>query len=196
MKIFLRKITDRVRSIGRNDKLEKQIPDTIEALANAMKAGYSLEQGLEFIARESVEPIKSPLVFATNKMQYSFSTQEILLSLQEKTAHKDMDIIINGILMQYQIGGNIIKMLENMSSLMRERIKLKNEMRALTAQGRFSGILIALLCPISLFMFYILSPDYINLLFFTSIGRLLLIIALSLEIIGFKLIWNITHLKI
>ncbi len=178
------------------EKLTEQIPDTIEALANAMKAGYSFEQALEFITRESREPLKESLEYAIEKMNYSFTTKAALESLQKRANHKDIDLIVNGILMQYQIGGNIIEMLENSSALMRERLKLQNELKAFTAQGRFSGILIALLCPISVVMFYIISPEYIGILFHTTPGQFFLILAAILEIIGFKLIWNITHLTI
>jgi len=187
MNIFLRKI--------REKKLTEQIPDTIEALANTMKAGYSFEQGLTFIMRESIEPMKSPLKYTVEKIEYGFTTKEALKALQKHTQHKDISLVVDSILMQQALGGNLVEMLEKISNIIRERIKLQNDLHTLTAQGRFSGILIALLCPVSLIMFYIISPQYISVMFNTTLGQLLLIIALTLEAIGFKLIWNITHLE-
>ena len=182
-----------------NQKAERfsdQIPDTLEALANAMKAGYSFPQAFEFVTRESVKPISEPLTRAVEKMKYNFSMTEVLETLKKESDHPDIDLAIDGLLMQYAIGGNIIEMLVKMSHLIRNRRKLQKDIKSFTAQGRFSGILISFLCPASLIIFYLLSPEYISIMFTSALGQLMLLCALILECIGFKLIWNITHIKI
>lgn len=184
------------RESREKEKFSNQIPDTLEALANAMKAGYSFPQALTFVTREAAKPIQIPLQRATEKMQYNFGIKETLSTLKKEANHPDIDLTIDGILMQYSIGGNIIEMLEKMSHLIRDRRKLEKDIKSFTAQGRFSGILISLLCPVSLIMFYIISPEYIGVMFSNPLGQALLLLALVLEIIGFRLIWKITHIQL
>lgn len=183
-------------SAKKYNRLTKQIPETVRAIANAMKAGYSFEQALIFVSGESVAPISEYLHQAVKEIEYSFSTDQVLINLKKYANHSDISLVADGILMQYKIGGNLVEMLENIAYITSERMKLQNELRTLTAQGRFSGIIVALLFPISLFMFTTISPEYVGVLYDTSIGQFFLVLAIGLEIIGFKLIWNITHVKL
>ncbi|MBT6068956.1 hypothetical protein HOG48_04335 [Candidatus Peregrinibacteria bacterium] len=188
-------IVKRYGEIKKHKRLTDQIPETVRAIANAMKAGYSFEQALTFVARESADPIGEHLNETVRELDYNFSTEEILTNLKRRAAHSDMNLIVDGILMQYRIGGNLIEMLGNMADMTNDRIKLQNDLKAFTAQGRFSGILVSLLFPLSLFMFSMISPDYVAPMYHTLPGQFLLIFAIILEIIGFRLIWKITHIK-
>lgn len=183
-------------SAKKYNRLTKQIPETVRAIANAMKAGYSFEQALIFVSSESVAPISEYLHQTVKEIEYSFSTDQVLTNLKKYANHGDISLVADGILMQYKIGGNLVEMLENIAYITSERMKLQSELKTLTAQGRFSGIIVAMLFPISLFMFTMISPEYVGVLYDTSIGQFFLVLAIGLEIIGFKLIWNITHVKL
>ena len=183
-------------AMKRYDRLTQQIPETIRAIANAMKAGYSFEQAFIFVASESVDPIGTYLRNAVKEIEYNFSTDAVLTRLRNNANHRDIDLVVDGILMQHKIGGNLVEMLENIAYITSERMKLENELKVLTAQGRVSGVIVAMLFPISLFMFTMISREYVDVLYNTTIGQFFLVLAIELEIIGFKMIWNITHVKL
>lgn len=183
-------------AMKRHERLSKQIPETVRALANAMKAGYSFEQAFIFVSNESTEPIREYLHKAVKEIEYNFSTAQVLTNLEKDANHSDMTLLTDGILMRYKIGGNLIEMLENIAHITSERLKLQNELKTLTAQGRVSGIIVALLFPLSLLIFSLISPHYIGIMYDTTPGQFFLVLGIILEIIGFKLIWNITHIKI
>lgn len=177
-------------------RISTQIPETVRAIGNAMKAGYSFEQALTFVANESTEPISEHLSKAVREIEYNFSIDKALTHLKKNANHDDLTLVVDGILMQYKIGGNLVEMLENIAYITGERLKLQNELKSLTAQGRFSGIIVGMLFPLSLLMFTIISPEYIGIMYSTIQGQFFLVLSIILEIIGFKLIWNITHVKI
>lgn len=177
-------------------RISTQIPETVRAIGNAMKAGYSFEQALTFVANESTEPISEYLSKAVREIEYNFSIDKALTHLKKNANHNDVTLVVDGILMQYKIGGNLVEMLENIAYITGERLKLQNELKSLTAQGRFSGIIVGMLFPLSLLMFTIISPEYIGIMYSTIQGQFFLVLGIILEIIGFKLIWNITHVKI
>lgn len=183
-------------AVKKYGRISAQIPETVRAIGNAMKAGYSFEQALTFVANESVEPINEYLRKAVKEIEYNFSTDNVLKNLKKDANHDDITLVTDGILMQYKIGGNLIEMLENIAYITGERLKLENEMKTLTAQGRISGIIVGMLFPISLLMFTIISPEYIGIMYSTIHGQAFLVLGIILEIVGFKLIWNITHVKI
>ncbi|MDP4008604.1 MAG: type II secretion system F family protein [Candidatus Peregrinibacteria bacterium] len=189
-------IVQKFAEIKRKRRFSEQIPETVRAISNAMKAGYSFEQALSFVSRESISPIKGYLTETVRELEYNFSTEEVLNNLKNKANNSDINLVVDGILMQYKIGGNLIEMLENIADVTRERVKLQNDLKTFTAQGRFSGILVSMLFPLSLFMFSIISPEYVAPMYDTITGQFFLILAVLLEIIGFRLIWNITHIKL
>lgn len=177
-------------------RLSIQLPDTLDALSNAMRAGYSFPQALEFVERESLMPTKHLLNQAVKEMRHNFSMEEVLLNLQNKAKNRDIEFAIQALLMQLSIGGNVSDMMQQQAAIIRERLSLERDMRAATAQGRMSGLIVALLWPISLSLFYLVSPNYISVMFDTGIGQSLLLLAIVLEIIGFGIIWKITNVKI
>lgn len=177
-------------------RLSIQLPDTLDALSNAMRAGYSFPQALEFVERESLMPTKALLNQAVKELHYNFAMEDVLLNLQKKAKNRDIEFAIQALLMQLSIGGNVSDMMQQQAALIRERLSLERDMRAATAQGRMSGFIVALLWPVSLGLFYLVSPNYISVMFETGVGQSLLLLAIVLEIIGFSIIWKITNVKI
>lgn len=104
--------------------------------------------------------------------------------------------LVDALSLQAKSGGNTSEILEQTSQALRDQLDLEKEIKASTAQGLYSGILVALLWPVSLFLFTYISPEYIDVLFYTPLGKLLLLIAVILEVSGFICIWNITRIKI
>lgn len=178
------------------NKYTNQLPDTLDALSNAMQAGYSFPQALIFVERESLHPIQTLLQTATSELNYNFSVEEVLENMNTRAKNRDVSLVCEGLLMQLRIGGNLAQMMKKEAHIIRERLSLEKDIQAATSQGRLSGLIIALLWPLSALLFSYISPEYISVLFYTPQGQTLLFFGFILEIIGFYMIWRITTVKI
>jgi tight adherence protein B len=94
------------------------------------------------------------------------------------------------------MGGNIVQMLQRMADWVRQKNKLEKDIKVFTSQGRLSGIIIALLWPLSATIFYFLNAEYISILFTNNTGQIFLFLSMVLEVIGFMMIWKIIKIKI
>lgn len=144
---------------------EKQLPDTLGLWVNALRSGYSVLQAMEAIANDAPEPTQTEFSRVVREVQLGIDMQDALGHLVERIESEDLDLVVTAVNIQREVGGNLAEILEVISHTIRERIKLKGEIRVLTSQGRITGYLISFL-PIALALFLRLSsPDYMGALF-------------------------------
>ena len=108
----------------------------------------------------------------------------------------DLDLMISAVLIQRQVGGNLAEVLDNISHTLRERIRIKGEIKTLTAQGRISGLIIGLLPPILFAILMVINPGYVGILIQTPIGIMLLMAGVVSEIIGVMFIKKIVDIEV
>ncbi|HEX2954505.1 MAG TPA: type II secretion system F family protein [Bacillota bacterium] len=138
-----------------------QISDALVLISNSLKAGYGFFQAMEMVARESMPPIKSEFARVLKEVNLGMTTEEALSKMVERVPSPDWDLVVTAMLIQRQIGGNLSEILDNITSTIRERIRIKREVKTLTAQGRLSGLIIGML-PVALALFILLiNPDYV-----------------------------------
>ncbi len=182
---------------GKNQKkIPLQLPFVLETLANSIQSGLSLPQAIDFTAKEAPVPFNLIFKQILAEMNYNIPLAIIFKNIQKRTTNEELRNVLNGLIMQDQMGGDIVKMLKRMATWVRQKNKLQKDIRVFTSQGRLSGIIIVLLWPFSAGVFYFLNADYISILFVTSIGKMLLFLSLILELIGFSLIWRIIKIRI
>lgn len=144
---------------------ETQLPDTLGLWTNALRSGYSVLQAMEAIARDAPEPTQTEFRRVVKEVQIGIDMPDALEHLLERVESPDLDLVVTAVNIQREVGGNLAEILEVISGTIRERIKLKGEIRVLTSQGRITGYLISFL-PIGLALFLNLaSPGYMGLLF-------------------------------
>lgn len=144
---------------------ETQLPDTLGLWVNALRSGYSVLQAMEAIGRDSPEPTQTEFQRVVKEVQIGIDMPEALDHLLQRVESPDLDLVVTAVNIQREVGGNLAEILEVISGTIRERIKLKGDIRVLTSQGRITGYLISFL-PISLALFLNLaSPGYMGLLF-------------------------------
>ncbi len=144
---------------------ETQLPDTLGLWVNALRSGYSVLQAMEAIAKDAPEPTKTEFERVVREVQIGIDMPDALDHLLERVESEDLDLVITAVNIQREVGGNLAEILETISSTIRERIKLKGEIRVLTAQGRITGYLISFL-PIGLALFLnVANPGYMGQLF-------------------------------
>jgi tight adherence protein B len=180
----------------RHTKFNQGLPDMLTTVIGSLKAGFSFPQALKSVAEESESPIKEEMETVLKEMQYGNSLEESLNSLKERIPSDDLDLMIQAILIQRQVGGNLATVLEKIVETIRERTKIQGQIRTLTAQGKLSGIVIALLPFILSLLIYLIKPDYMGALFSHPIGLGLVGAAIISGILGFILINKITTIEV
>ncbi|MGP4105690.1 type II secretion system F family protein [Virgibacillus sp. L01] len=172
------------------------LPGMITSIIGSLRAGFSFVQSLQMVSQESYSPIREEVEHIIKSMQYGTSLEDALLEWQKRMPSDDLGLLVDAILIQRQVGGNLAYLLDKIVETTRERTKIENQIKTLTAQGRLSGIVISLL-PVALgFIIYLMNPEYITTLFVNPIGQLMLGAALVGGIVGFFLIRKITTIEV
>lgn len=161
----------------RRTTLEYQLTDALTIISSGLKGGYSFIQGLTMASEQLEPPIKDEFIRVIRLVQLGLETSRALESMSERVNSYDYDMTVSATNIQLAVGGNLSQLLEGIANTIRDRIRLRRDIAALTAQGRMSGgILIALPLGIA-FMLKIINPDYMRYLFDFPLGNNLLILA-------------------
>lgn len=177
-------------------KLNTQIADALAIMANSLRAGYSFLQAMDMVSREMSRPISDEFSAAMKEMSLGAPTETALTSLAERAGSEDLELVVTAVLIQRQVGGNLAEVLDNIAHTIRERVRIRDEIRTLTAQGRLSGIIIGIL-PVALgFLLYAMNPSYIMLLFTHPIGRIMIVMAVIGEAVGAMVIRRIVAIEV
>lgn len=178
-------------------RFENQLPDTLSLWVNALRSGYSVPQAMEAISRDAPEPTSTEFKRVVQENQLGIDLSDALAHLLNRVESEDLDLVITAVNIQREVGGNLAEILEVIGHTIRERIKLKGEIRVLTAQGRITGYLISGL-PIVLALFlYAINPSYMGNLFENrTCGWPLLGIGLGLIGIGMAVVQKIVDIDI
>jgi len=172
-------------------KFEEALPDAIDLFNRSMKAGHNIHSGLETIATETFDPIRMEFKKVIEELALGSPIEDTLRSLGKRVPLMDLGFFITGLILQRQTGANMVQVLENLALLIRERLNLAAKMKAATAQQRFSA---GLLCAMPIVVglgFWILKPEYIQLLYTDEVGSKFLTYAVISEIIGILIIRRI-----
>jgi tight adherence protein B len=177
-------------------KFNEELPDMITTIIGSLRAGFSFPQALKTVIDEATSPIKDEMESVLKEMQYGRSLEDSFNDLKERMPSEDLDLMIQAILIQRQVGGNLATVLDKIVETIRDRTKIHRQISTLTAQGRLSGIVVGLLPIILGFVIYLIQPTYIGTLFHNPIGLILLIAGIISGIIGFIMIKKITTIEV
>jgi tight adherence protein B len=172
-------------------RVDRQLPDAMTVMANAMSAGSTLFQALEAAARETPPPLGLLLLRAVSRAQLAITIEEALTQLADDVGSRDVRNLVAALAIQRTTGGDLAKLLRESVVFLREEQRLRADARALSAQARYSAQMIGVL-PLALFaIFYALFPSFIAPLVTTTVGLLILSYCLLSSAVGFYLIWRI-----
>ncbi len=192
---FPRIILD-IRKRNRYKLFNEQLGDGITLISNSLKAGYSFIQAVDSVATEMPSPISDEFKKLIKELQLGSDTEKALNNLLQRVESDDLELVITAVIIQREIGGNLSEILDSISNTIRERIKLKGEIRTLTAQGRISGIVVGLL-PIGLgIVMYFINPEYISTLFKNQYGLIMLGVSMVNQLIGTIIINKIVKIEV
>jgi tight adherence protein B len=191
------------RKGGRLNAFNKQLPDTITLLANALRAGSSFLQAIELVVRESRPPISTEFARVIREVNLGLPFEQAMENMVRRVRSDDLELMATAITIQHQVGGNLAEILDSIAFTIRERVRIKGEINTLTAQQRMSGYVVGFL-PIGLAGFlFIAAPAFTEPLFDNRVsliglpaGVIILAIGGVMMFIGFMLIRRIVDIEV
>src|SRR6187402_747685 len=191
------------RKNGRLNSFNKQLPDTITLIANALRAGSSFLQAIELVVRESRPPISTEFARVIREVNLGLPFDQALENMVRRVRSDDLELMATAISIQHQVGGNLAEILDSIAYTIRERVRIKGEIRTLTAQQRLSGYVVGML-PIGLAGFlFIAAPGFMDPMFDNPpgiaglpAGVIILIFGGIMMFIGFMFIRKIVDIEV
>ena len=180
----------------RMKQFSNQLGDAIAMMSNAIKSGFTFQQAMDIVAKEIKGPISEEFVRALNEIQLGVTLEEALEGICQRVKDDDFEMVAMSVVIQRQVGGNLSQILDTVGETIRDRIKLRGEIKSLTAEGVISGWTIALLPVIVGLFCNAVNPDYFKGMLDTDIGKYLGIACLVSEIVGGLVIRWIINVKI
>jgi tight adherence protein B len=181
---FLPRLWVRSRRKARQAKMNVQLVEMLGLVANSLRSGYGLLQGFEFASRQLAPPLGAEIKRMLQEASLGVNADVALQNLGERVSSADMEMVITAITIQRTVGGNLAALLDGVSYTMRERERIRGDVKTLTAQQSMTGIVIGAL-PIFLgLLFFAINPDYMGVLFTETMGQVLIGVAAALEVLG------------
>jgi tight adherence protein B len=175
-----------------------QLADTIGLLSSALRSGYSMLQSMELVAREGPQPISGEFERVVREVGLGLSPEEALANLVRRVQSDDLELLVTAINVQREVGGNLAEVLDTIANTIRDRVKLKGEIRVLTAQQQYSGYIVGLI-PVGLsLILFIINPTYMLSVFHKTVwcGWTMLGCAVAMISTGFFFIQRIVHIRV
>jgi len=165
-------------------RLENQLPDAIDLMGRAMRAGHAFPNALKMVGEEMSDPIGSEFRTLFDEINYGVRLEDALLNLLERVPSTDLQYFVVALLIQRETGGNLAELLDNISAIVRARIKLMGEVRTLSAEGRLSAWILALLPFATAIMINIVNPGFMTVLWKDPAGLKLIYFAIFMMAFG------------
>lgn len=180
----------------RRSKINDQLPDLLQTLAGGLRAGQTFLQTLDSAAQEMGDPFKTELLRTLRELELGVSIEAAFEGLRERIEDDDFDLVVDAVLIQRQVGGNLAEVLTNIAHTIRERIRIRGEVNALTGQARLSGWVLGLL-PVAVGgLVYMMNPAYMGPMLTNPMGIAALVAAGVSEVFGMLVIRKIADVKV
>jgi len=181
---------------ARMKEFERQLPDTLQLLSGAMRAGFSFMQGMETVANESTGAMRRELQRVFTEARLGRPIEEALDETSERMQSKDLEWAVMAIRIQREVGGNLAALLDTVADTMTKRERLRREIRTLTAEGRFSGIIVSLFPVVFGLFLFTTNRSYLNVLFSETMGIVAVAAAAGASAIGWFWIRKIMRIEV
>lgn len=185
-----------IRINRRQQEFSNQLGDALTMLANSMRAGFSFLQAMDLIAGEMKPPLAVEFLKTLAEIRLGTDVETALLNMGKRIKSTDLDLVITAVLIQRQVGGNLAHILDTIATTINERIKMKREIKTLTAQGRLSSWILGLLPVVIVLVAMVVNPAYMRPFIDEPIGRMALGGALVWQLVGFVFIRKIVDIDV
>ncbi|HEY7461944.1 MAG TPA: type II secretion system F family protein [Gemmatimonadota bacterium] len=180
----------------RFDTFLQQLPEAIDLVGRAVRAGHAVPTGFEMVSQEMEPPIAEEFRRAYEQQKFGLPLNQALMNMQERLPLMDVRMLVTAIAIQREVGGNLGEVLDKIAHTIRERMRIRGQVRVYTAQGKMTGTVLAALPIFVGFIVFTLNKDYFQILFQHEYGLFMIGMAILLEIVGYFWIRKIIHIKI
>lgn len=177
-------------------RLEQQLPDALDLVGRALRAGHALPSGLQMVGEEMSDPIAGEFRVMYDEINFGISMQQALTNLTERVPSTDVRYFVVAVLIQREAGGNLTEVLDNLSTLIRNRLKFHAKVRVLTSEGRMSGWVIGLLPFILAGLLNFANHDFISVLWTDPIGIMITNILIGMMAIGAIWLYKLCQIRV
>jgi tight adherence protein B len=179
----------------RQEMFEEQFPEATDLIARALRAGHALPTALQMVGDEIADPVGAEFRLLFEQQNYGLSLPEALRAFGDRVRLLDARFFVTAVLTQREAGGNLAEVLDRLSAVIRERFKVKRQVRVVSAHGRITGIVLGALPPVVAGLLFLTSPDHIRLLIDDSLGVYMIVTALVLQCVGVLIIRRIVNVE-
>jgi tight adherence protein B len=173
-----------------------QLSDTINLMVNGIRAGYSVMQAMEAVAEEMGPPVSIEFARVVKEVQLGLTLEQALDNMLRRITSDDLDMMITAIKVQREVGGNLAEVLDSISYTIRERVRIKGDIRALTSYGRGAGNLLTALPIILSLVIYLISPNFMSQLFSDPCGWIMIGVSVLGIVLGYVIIQKIVNIDV
>jgi tight adherence protein B len=173
-----------------------QLPEALELVARALRAGHSLGSGMQLVSTEMTAPIGEEFRRAYEQQTLGVPLEEALEEMTDRIPNLDLRFFATAVILQRQTGGDLAEILDKIGHLVRERFKILGHVQALTGEGRLSGVVLLALPPVLFLVMLRLNPGYVMMLFNDDLGKQMLAVAVVMQLIGAYVIKQIVDIRV
>lgn len=173
-----------------------QLPEALELIARALRAGHSLAAGFSLVAQEMSSPISDEFTRTFEEQNLGIPMEEALEEMTKRVPNLDLKFFATAIILQRQTGGDLAEILDKIGRLIRERFQIWGQVQALTGEGRLSGVVLLALPPALFAVVYHMNPDYLMLLFTDDMGKKMLVGGIVMQLLGALVIRKIVNIRV
>ena len=177
----------------RMDAFNKSLPEAIDMMARSLRAGHSLVAAIAIVAEQAAEPARTEFGEVYKKQNYGLPFRDALMQLLDRVPSQDLRVLVTGILVQKDTGGNLAEILDRILFVIKERLRIQGEIKIQTAQGRLTGWILCALPFVMMLLINLVNPGYSNVLFTDPLGKKILYAGIGLLCVGGMIIRKIVN---
>jgi len=177
-------------------KFDEQLPDALDLLSRALRAGHAFPSAMQMVATEATDPIGSEFQITFEEINYGVSVGDAMLNMATRVPSIDLRYFVISVLLQRETGGNLSELLDNLSTLIRERFKLLGRIRVLAAEGKLSAYILIALPFVTALMIFLVNPEFMSVLWTDPAGLNFIFAALLAMVLGAFWMWRIVKIRV
>jgi len=180
----------------RFSRFEEQLPNALDLIVGALRAGHSLVSTIGIVGREAADPISKEFRICFDEQNFGVDFRSAMLNLAHRVPIQDVRIVVTAVLIQKESGGNLAEVLEKVAGIIRDRFRLKKQVQVHTAQGRLTGVILSTLPLVLGLLLYLVNPEHMSILWKREIGIQMMYASGIMTVIGALIIRKIIRIRI
>jgi tight adherence protein B len=184
------------RRTRRLNRFEEQFPEALDLLSRAVRAGHAFQTAMGMVANELTEPVGPEFKKAFDRQNFGLPLRDALNELSERVGSLDVRFFVTAVLIQRETGGNLAEILDNLAYVIRERFKIRRQIRVHTAHGRFTAWVLLSLPAALAVVLTIINPDHMSLLFKEHMGQMMILGAIVMQTVGYFWIRKVIKIEV